>query len=99
MVIFPLPSPSPEASPGAPPAAEPPVLAALAEIAGREPAPAAALARAGRIGLCLGLAGPALLLYALSAAEAVRRGQDPGPRLAADLARAGLAEPRIPPRG
>jgi hypothetical protein len=51
------------------------------------------------VGLCLGLAGPALLLYALSAAEAVRRGQDPGPRLAADLARAGLAEPRIPPRG
>lgn len=91
-------SPEP-ASAGAPPAAEPPLLSALAEIAGGEPAPAAALARAARIGLCLGLAGPALLLYALSAAEAVRRGQDPGPRLVADLARAGLAEPRIPPRG
>jgi len=91
-------SPQPAAA-GTPAAAEPPLLSALAEMAGREPAPAAALARAARIGLCLGLAGPALLLYALSAAEAVRRGQDPGPRLAADLARAGLAEPRIPPRG
>ncbi len=86
---------TPQPAPAVP---EPPLLSALAEMAGREPAPAAALARAARIGLCLGLAGPALLLYALSAAEAVRRGQDPGPRLAADLARAGLAEPRVPQR-
>ncbi|WP_092962130.1 hypothetical protein [Falsiroseomonas stagni] len=68
-------------------------LEALAEMAGDDPRARDALARAGRVGLRIGLAGPALLLYALSAAEAVRRGDDPAGRLAADLARAGIEEP------
>ncbi|WP_439548007.1 hypothetical protein [Falsiroseomonas sp.] len=68
-------------------------LDALAEMAGDDPRARDALARAGRVGLRIGLAGPALLLYALSAAEAVRRGDDPAARLVADLARAGIEEP------
>ncbi len=68
-------------------------LDALAEMAGDDPRARDALARAGKVGLRIGLAGPALLLYALSAAEAVRRGDDPAARLAADLARAGIEEP------
>jgi hypothetical protein len=66
-------------------------LEALEAMVADHPRARDALARAGRVGRRIGLAGPALLLYALSAAEAVRRGDDPAARLSADLARAGMS--------